>query len=67
MFKLIKFSKEELWVNPEVIKHLEAGGDTIVTLMNGERLFVREKVEQIRRLFLEYKNEIYSGETLSSP
>jgi len=63
MFKLTKFSGEELWINPDIIKYLEEGGDTIVYLMTGDRILVKEGVEDIRHMFLDYKKQITSGLT----
>jgi uncharacterized protein YlzI (FlbEa/FlbD family) len=61
MMKLTKFSGEEFWVNPDTLKYIEDGGDTIVYLINGERLLVQEKADEIRSMFLNYKKEILQG------
>jgi flagellar protein FlbD len=61
MIKLTKFSGEEIWVNPDMIKYVEEGGDTIVTLLSGERLLVKEKVSGIHEAFMGYKRAIASG------
>lgn len=61
MIRLTKFSGEEFWVNPDVVKYLEEGGDTIVYLTTGERLLVKEEIEEIRSGFLEYKRHISQG------
>jgi len=61
MFKLTKFSGEELWLNPDTIKYLEESGDTIVYLLTGDRILVKEKIPQIREMFVQYKKEINSG------
>lgn len=61
MLKLMKFSGEEVWVNPDTIKYIEEGGDTIVVLTTGERLLVQEGPEEICDLFLSYKKNIHQG------
>lgn len=61
MIKLTKFSGEEIWVNPDVIKCLEHSGDTIVYFTTGDRLLVKESVEEIQKMFLDYKYAVYSG------
>lgn len=63
MIKLSKFSGEEFWVNPDTIKYVEDGGDTIVYLTTGERLLVQEPADSIRQMFMEYKKEITIGIT----
>lgn len=59
MIKLTKFSGEEIWINPDMIKCLEEGGDTIVTLINGEKMLVTEPVNEIMAAFMQYKRAIY--------
>jgi len=61
MMKLTKFSGEEVWINPDTLKYIEEGGDTIVYLMNGERLLVKEEANDIKSMFLNYKKEIHQG------
>jgi flagellar protein FlbD len=60
MFKLTKFTGEDFWVNPEVIKTVEAGGDTVITFLSGERVLVRETAEEIREQFIRYKRAIFT-------
>ena len=57
MLKLTKFTGEEIYVNPEMVKSIEPGGDTVVTLVTGDRLLVKEEVEVICERFLQYKKE----------
>lgn len=61
MIKLTKFSGEEFWVNPDTLKYIEQGGDTIVHLTNGERLLVKDGADDIRTRFMQYKKEITQG------
>lgn len=57
MFKLTKFTGEEFLINPEMIKLVEDCGDTVVTLVTGERVLVKEGCEEIRDRFMAYKRE----------
>ena len=59
MIKLTKFTGEEFFLNPEVIKIVEKGGDTIVTLTTGEKILVQEESEAIALSFIRYKQEIF--------
>ena len=61
MLKLTKFSGEEVWVNPDTIKYIEAGGDTVIFLTSGDRLLVREDPIDISEQFLDFKREIHRG------
>jgi flagellar protein FlbD len=59
MFTLTRFTGEEFSINPEAIVSVEAAGDTLVTLVTGERILVREDPKEIRARFLQYKKEIH--------
>ncbi len=59
MIKLTKFTGEEFYLNPEVIKSVEEGGDTVLTLTTGEKLLVQEEAKAIAQSFVAYKKEIF--------
>lgn len=61
MFKLTRFNGEEVWINPDTIKMIEEGGDTVLFLMSGEKLLIKESPEEIRDYFIDYKKEIHQG------
>jgi len=58
MIRLTRLDKSELCVNPDLIKSAEAVPDTMVTLTNGERLYVRESLTEVRRRFMAYQRAI---------
>jgi flagellar protein FlbD len=47
MIKLTRLDGEAFVVNAELIRYVEARGDTFLTLVGGERLVVRESMEQV--------------------
>ena len=59
MIKLTKFTGEEFYLNPEVIKSIEEGGDTVLTLTTGEKLLVQEEAKANAESFIRYKQEIF--------
>ena len=59
MIKLTKFTGEEFYLNPEVIKIVEEGGDTVLTLTTGDKLLVQEEAKAIAHAFVQYKQEIF--------
>lgn len=61
VFKLTKFTGEEFLVNPDVIKCVEHCGDTIITLVTGERILVKESIEEVRESFMAYKIQVQSS------
>lgn len=58
MIKLTRLDKKELCVNPDLIKTAEAIPDTIITLTTGERMYVRESVDEVVGLFVGYQRTI---------
>jgi len=58
MITLTRLDKKQLCVNPDLIKSAEAIPDTIITLTTGERLYVRESVEEVVARFVEYQHTI---------
>lgn len=58
MIRLTRFNKQELCINPDLIKAAEAIPDTIITLTTGERLYVLESVEEVVARFVAYQQMI---------
>jgi flagellar protein FlbD len=58
MITLTRLDKNQLSINPDLIKTAEAIPDTIITLTTGERMYVRESVEEVRARFLAYQHMI---------
>ena len=61
MIQLTRFTGEEFYLNPDVIKSVEQSGDTVIFLMNGERVLVTESPEDVCKKFMDYKQKITSG------
>jgi flagellar protein FlbD len=58
MITLTRLDKKRLSINPDLIKTAEAIPDTIITLTTGERMYVRETVEEVQARFLAYQRAI---------
>lgn len=54
MIVVTRLRGEQVVVNAELIKFIEATPDTIITLTNGEHLIVRESVDEVVRRAVEY-------------
>lgn len=60
MIRLTRLNNQPLAINSDLIKFIESAPDSVITLIGGEKLVVKEKVDQIiaavvafRRLLLE--------------
>lgn len=58
MITVTRLDKRVVVVNAEHIKMLEATPDTIITLLNGDTIIVRESVEEVVRRAIEYGRQV---------
>ncbi len=55
MVKLTKLNGNPMILNSDLIKTAEASPDTMLTLINGEKLIVREEIEEVVERILSYR------------
>ena len=53
MIALRRLNNQAIMVNPDLIETLEATPDTVVTLTSGNKLIVRDSMEEIREKIIE--------------
>jgi flagellar protein FlbD len=58
MIVATRLNGDSLVINAELIKFIEATPDTIISLLNGDRLVVRESVEEVVKRAVEYGRSI---------
>src|SRR5262245_24567097 len=54
MIKVTRLNGKEFVVNAELIQYLEETPDTIITLVNHEKVVVKEKADEVIRRVIEY-------------
>jgi flagellar protein FlbD len=54
MIKVTRLNGKEFVVNAELIQYVEATPDTVITLVNHEKLVVKEPVDEVVRRTVEY-------------
>lgn len=64
MIKLTRFNESIFVLNAELIQVVEETPDTVVTLINGQKILVLEKSEEVINKVIEYKRRIYNNQTL---
>jgi flagellar protein FlbD len=64
MIQLTRLNRTPLFVNVDVIQHMEATPDTVITLTSGNNFMVRETPEQIIDLIVRYRRRIAQPENL---
>lgn len=55
MIRVNRLDGEAFLLNAELIKYVESRPDTFVTLTTGERVVVRQSMDEVLRLTLEYQ------------
>ncbi len=67
MIKLEKLNGTMVVVNAELIESVEAGPDTVINLATGNRYLVKNPVEDVIALVVEYKKKVYSERKCVNP
>jgi flagellar protein FlbD len=52
-------------VNSDLIKFVENAPDTVITLVNGEKVVVRETTDQVLARVIEFRRSVLEGLSLS--
>ncbi len=58
MIKVTKLNNQEIIVNAELIRFVEQTPDTLITLISGDRLIVKESMEEVVKRAIEYNRSI---------
>jgi len=62
MIRLTRFDGSSIVVNSDIILYVESTPDTIVTLMNKDKLMVKETVDEVIEAVIEFKRKVYRGD-----
>lgn len=65
MIKLTRLNNQPLVVNSDLIKSMENAPDTVLTLVTGDKIIVRESAEQVLERVIEFRRAVLAG--LTSP
>ena len=60
MIPLTRLNHTPLVINPDLIVFMEETPDTIITLSNGEKIAVQEKVKEVIRRVIEFRRCIFN-------
>ncbi|HZU42252.1 MAG TPA: flagellar FlbD family protein [Terriglobales bacterium] len=61
MIKLTRLNNQPLAVNSDLIKFVEQAPDTVITLVTGEKLVVRESAEEVLERIIGFRRAILHG------
>ena len=66
MIQLTRLNNTRLAVNSDLIKYVEEAPDTVITLLNGEKLVVRETTEQVIERVLDFRRSVLCVDATSA-
>lgn len=61
MIELTRLNRQKLILNADLIKWLETSPDTVITLINGEKMIVLESAAQVVDLVNAYRRSLLQG------
>ncbi len=61
MIEVTSLVGKPIYVNPDLIRSMEAVPDTILCFVDGTRVPVRETPDQVRNKVIQFKKEIMKG------
>jgi flagellar protein FlbD len=61
MIALRRLNNQPIMVNADLIESLESTPDTVVTLTSGNKLVVRDRMEEIQEKIIAYKRQIHAA------
>ena len=72
MIRLTRLNHVPLVLNSDLIEHIEATPDTVITLTTGQIVRVRESADEVVDRVVEFRHRIHAGlypkaETVSQP
>jgi flagellar protein FlbD len=56
---LTRLNGQPIMVNSDLIESVETTPDTVITLVSGNKLIVRDSMETIQQRIVEFKRKIY--------
>ena len=61
MIQLTRLNNSPLIVNSDLIKFIERSPDTVITLINSEKILVRESAEKVLERIVDFRRTVLQG------
>jgi len=61
MISVHRLNEEEFLINCDLIEFVEETPDTVISMTSGRKLVVSESCDEIKRMIIEYKRQIYNA------
>ncbi|MGB8266834.1 MAG: flagellar FlbD family protein [Candidatus Velthaea sp.] len=63
MIALRRLNGQPIMVNADLIESLESTPDTVVTLTSGNKLIVRDRMEEVQEKIIDYQRKVHTPAT----
>ena len=64
MIQLTRLNGQPIMVNADLIESVESTPDTVITLVSGNKLIVRDSMDAIQQSVIDFKRKIYGPATV---
>jgi len=61
VIRLTRLNNQQITLNADLIKFVESKPDTVITLINGEKMLVHESEDEVRARVIEFRRTLISG------
>ena len=61
VIQLTRLNNTSLAVNSDLVKFVETAPDTVITLITGEKVLVRESTEEVIRRIIDFRRAVLAG------
>ena len=61
MIQVTRLNGKGFWINPHLIEFLEETPDTVVTLLTGKKVVVKEPAQKILEEIITYRRKLVEG------
>ncbi len=61
MIQLTRLNSHPLVINSDLIKFVEQSPDTVITLVNGEKIVVRENAQDVLERVVQFRRSVLQG------
>ena len=61
MIHLTRLNNQSFAVNSDLVQFVEQAPDTVITLLNGEKIIVREDTDEVVRRIVEFRRRVLQG------
>ncbi|MGB8014253.1 MAG: flagellar FlbD family protein [Terriglobales bacterium] len=66
MIQLTRLNNHPLVVNSDLVKFVEQAPDTVITLLSGEKIVVRESAQEVLERVVQFRRSVLQGIMLCS-